>query len=96
MTRFREEKIVFMADIEAMYYQVLVPDDQQTFLKFLWWIRSKYVLRRTAIDNKEVYGRDAATTLLRNFYVDDLLKSMKDVQSARQLVQNVIKICMSV
>ena len=35
MTRFREKKIAFMADIEAMYHQVLVPDDQQIFLKFL-------------------------------------------------------------
>ena len=26
-----------MADVEAMYHQVLVLDDQQTFLKFLWW-----------------------------------------------------------
>ena len=120
MTRFREEKIAFMADIEAMYHQVLVPDDQQTFLKFLWWSTddindepqdfmmcahvfggtssascSNYALRRTAVDNKEVYGTDAATTLLRNFYVDDLLKSMKDVQSARQLVQKVINMCKS-
>ena len=37
ITRFREEKIAFMADIKAMYYEVLVPDDQQTFLRFLWW-----------------------------------------------------------
>ena len=36
MTRFREEKIAFMTDIEAVYHQVLVPDDQQTFLKFHW------------------------------------------------------------
>ena len=120
MTRFREEKIAFVADIEAMYHQVLVPDDQQTFLKFLWWSTddiddepqdfmmcahvfggtssascSNYALRRTAIDNKEVYGTDAATTLLRNFYMDELLKSVKDVQSAKQLVQNVINICKS-
>ena len=117
MTRFREEKIAFMADIEAMYHQVLVPDDQQTFLKFLWWSTddinyepqdfmmcahvfggtssaswSNYTLRRTAIDNKEIYGTDSATTLLRNFYVDYLLKSMRDVQSSKQLVQNVINV----
>ena len=35
MARFREEKIAFMADIEAMLHQVLVLDDQQTLLKFL-------------------------------------------------------------
>ena len=100
-----------------MYLQVLVPDDQQTFLKFLWWSTddinyepqdfmmcahvfggtssaswSNYTLRRTAIDNKEIYGTDAATTLLRNFYVDYLLKSMRDVQPAKQLVQNVINV----
>ena len=112
---FREEKIAFMADIKAVYHQLLVPDDQQTFLKFFWWSTDNindelqdfmvcaYVfdgtssancsycaLRRTAIDNKVVYGTDATTTLLRKFYVDDLLMSMKDVQSAKQLVQNVI------
>ena len=103
-----------MADIEAMYHQVFVPDDQQMFLKFLQWGNdnindepldfmmcphvfggtssasfSNYALKRTAIDNKLVYGTDAATTLLKNVYVYDLLKSMKDVQSAKQLVQNV-------
>ena len=118
MTRFREEKMTFLADIEAMYHQVLAPDDQQTLMKFLWWDAddindepkdfmmcahvfggtssascSNYALRRAAIDNKKVYGTDAATTLLKDFYVDALLKSMKDVQSARQLVQKVINMC---
>ena len=37
LTRFREEKIAFMTDVEAMYYQVQVPEDQLSFLKFLWW-----------------------------------------------------------
>ena len=85
MARLREEKIAFMADIEAMYHQALVPDDP--FLKFLWCSNddingepqdfmmcahvfrgissascSNYALRRTTIDNKEVYGTDAATT----------------------------------
>ena len=88
MTRFRDEKRSFLQDIEAMYHQVLVPDDHQTFLRFIWqgtddindepqdFIMfahvfggilsascSNYVLRKTAMDNKEVYGTDAATTL---------------------------------
>ena len=35
LTQFHEEKIAFMADVEAMY-QVQLPEDQQSFLKFLW------------------------------------------------------------
>ena len=37
LTQFREEKTAFMADVEAMYHQVQVTEDQQSFLKFLWW-----------------------------------------------------------
>ena len=37
LTRFREDEIVFMADIEKMFYQVQVPVEQQKFLRFLWW-----------------------------------------------------------
>ncbi len=35
--RFRQEKVPFMADIEAMYHQVKVPSEQQDQLRFLWW-----------------------------------------------------------
>jgi len=37
LTRFRQEPVAFMADIEAMFYQVLVPANQRDFLQFLWW-----------------------------------------------------------
>ena len=37
LTRFRQEPVAFMADIEAMFYQVRVPADQRDFLRFLWW-----------------------------------------------------------
>ena len=37
LTRFREGKIAFTADVKTMYYQVQVIKDQQSFLKFLWW-----------------------------------------------------------
>ena len=33
LTRFRQEPVAFMADIEAMFYQV----EQRDFLRFLWW-----------------------------------------------------------
>ena len=37
LTRFREHPIAFMADIEKMFYQVRVREDQWRFLRFLWW-----------------------------------------------------------
>ena len=35
LSRFQQEPIAFMADIEAMCYQV--PEEQQSYLRFLWW-----------------------------------------------------------
>ena len=37
LTRFRQERIAFMADIEKMFYQVKVQEVDQDFLRFLWW-----------------------------------------------------------
>ena len=37
LIRFREEKVAAMADVESMYHQVQVSENQQTYLKFLWW-----------------------------------------------------------
>ena len=34
---FREEEVTVMGDIEAMFHQVKVSDDQYSFLRFLWW-----------------------------------------------------------
>ena len=118
LTRSREEQIAFMADVEAMYYQVQVPEYQQSFLKFLWWENHdiekepqdsvmcvhvfggtssasclNYALCRTAVESESIYGRAAAEALHHNFYVDDLLKSMRDLESAKQLVKDVISMC---
>lgn len=37
LTRFRQEPVAFMGEIEAMFYQVLEPAEQRDFLRFLWW-----------------------------------------------------------
>ena len=37
LIRFRQEKVAFMGDIEAMFYQVRVPEEHCSFLRFLWW-----------------------------------------------------------
>ena len=35
--RFRLEPVAFMADTQAMYYQVKVPERQRSYLRYLWW-----------------------------------------------------------
>ena len=37
LSRFREETVAFIGDIEAMFYQVKVPAAQHDYLRFLWW-----------------------------------------------------------
>lgn len=40
LTHFKQEPVAFMGNIEAMFYQVLVPDEQRDFLRFMWWPNS--------------------------------------------------------
>ncbi|KAK3710896.1 hypothetical protein QZH41_016322 [Actinostola sp. cb2023] len=37
LTRFRQEQVAFMSDIEAMFYQVRVRPSDCKYLLFLWW-----------------------------------------------------------
>ena len=37
LTRFRQEPIAIMSDIEAMFHQVRVRSDDCDALRFLWW-----------------------------------------------------------
>ena len=54
---------------------------------------SNYALKRTSIEYEKEFGADAARTLRRNFYVDDLLKSLPDVTSATRLIKMVTAMC---
>lgn len=37
LLRFKEHSVAFMADIESMFYQVTVPEEDGDLLRFLWW-----------------------------------------------------------
>jgi len=54
---------------------------------------ANFALRRAADDNELLIGSEAADTLRRNFYVDDLLKSVDSVSRAIRLVSAVKKMC---
>ena len=40
-----------------------------------------YARKKTEVDNGKKYHPDVATMIQQKFYVDDLLKSVKDVQT---------------
>lgn len=40
--RFRQEPVAIMADVEAMFHQVKVSDDDSDLLRFLWWPGGDY------------------------------------------------------
>ena len=52
-----------------------------------------YALRGTALDNVSSYSKEATNTLLRNFYVDDVLKPVSSVRDALTLIQEVRVLC---
>ena len=66
LTRFRQEHVAVMADIQAMFHQVKVPDTDRSFLRFLWWPKGdlSYALKEYQMS------------------VDDCLKSLPSVQDA--------------
>ena len=52
-----------------------------------------YALRRTAVNNATKYDTEVADTLLHNFYIDDLLKSVESEEVAIQLIKDIRKMC---
>jgi len=54
---------------------------------------ANFALRKTANDNKQKFGIEAAKTLRKNFYVDDLLKSVDSIPHAVQLMSAVKQMC---
>ena len=56
---------------------------------------SNYALKKTSLDYKDVWGSKASDTLRQNFYVDDMLKSLKFEEEAVELVKDTKLMCKS-
>ena len=73
------------------------PTDYQTCVHVFGGASSpsfcNYALKSTGIDNEVQSGPEEAKTLMRNFYVNDLLKSTPDTQAAISLIKAVTKMC---
>ena len=102
------------ADVEAMFCQVAVPEEDQPVLRFLWRNNptdkvevyqyvthifgtkclptcANFALRKTAQDNKDSFPLEAEA-VVRNFYMDDLFKSVPSLLEACNLQAGLVKL----
>jgi Pao retrotransposon peptidase len=54
---------------------------------------ANFALRATAKDNEDKFGKMAADTLRKNFYVDDMLKSVRTSAEAIRLIKDIHQMC---
>ena len=54
---------------------------------------SKFALRKTALNNEELYGKVVATILEINFFVNDMLKSFSTAEETITVIQQVKDLC---
>ena len=52
-----------------------------------------YALNRIAADNKDKYSDEALVCLIRNFYMDDLLKSVRSTVDVSALTKELVALC---
>lgn len=54
---------------------------------------SNFVLRKTAVGIKALYGKEVATIIERNFYVNDMLKSFPIAEEFITVIQQMKDLC---
>ena len=119
LLRFRQEPVAFSGDIEAMFLQVMVPENQRNYLKFLWWpdgdtsqpIKeyrmtrhlfgatsspscANYALHRTAEDFGDDFEPAVKSSLRKDMYVDDILKTTVSDDAAVALALDLKRLCL--
>ena len=86
LLQFREEQLAVTGDIEAMYHQVKVPENQRCFLLFLWWKdsdSSKVIAdhEMTAHVFGGISSPSCSNCALKKTAVDNIKKHGEDVSS---------------
>ena len=69
-------------------------DSSSLWSRFFAELRN-YALRKTADDNEEKFGDVVTSTLRRNFYVDDYLRSVSTEETAKGQIESLRKVCTS-
>ena len=54
---------------------------------------SSYASRKVAVDNSSCYGNGTTAIIIKNIYVDDLLKSVEDEECTEDLIRRIQKMC---
>ena len=115
LLRFRIEKVAIAADVEGMFHQVQVSQEDSDSLRFLWKedinvdgppdtykmlvhvfgakdspVCANYALKRIARDNHEDFSAESFATALKDFYVDDLLKSVNCIEEAIDMAKELM------
>ncbi|XP_033222717.1 uncharacterized protein LOC117176572 [Belonocnema kinseyi] len=98
VTRFRSHPVVITADIQQMYRQIRVTDNDRFYQKVLWRknqdepIKTYSLNTVTFADDEKDAFPEATKILKRDFYVDDLQTGAKTINEARQLRDELIRL----
>ncbi|XP_076379701.1 uncharacterized protein LOC143259842 [Megalopta genalis] len=94
LLRFREHSIVLSADVAKMYRQILVREKDRYYQRILWRFSedepiSEYCLNTVGKDCAQLLPC-TSETILRDFYVDDLLTGCETFKQALELQNSLI------
>ncbi|XP_077978758.1 uncharacterized protein LOC144434177 [Glandiceps talaboti] len=103
LLRFRQETVAMMADIEAMFHQMETwtkePEIYRMMAHLFGGVSSpscaNTALHRTAEDNRGKFREEVTNTVLKDFYVDDCLKSVSTEDGAITLAKDMMELCKS-
>ena len=84
LCRFRQERIAFMCDIQAMFHQVKVDVEHRNLLRFLWWDDPE--MKRDPVEFRMTVHLFGATSSpgCANFALKLLQTSMKNPAAEKQ------------